>query len=79
MRPRSPQPTPRMRACMLAIQELTDAASGRSPFGIELRARLGISGGGELERLLAGLQERGFIARAKFRKRGITILKRIEP
>jgi SOS-response transcriptional repressor LexA len=77
MRRRTPDPTPRMRECMRAIQRHFDR-EGRAPIGTEICAALGITGKGELQRLLAGLADRGFINRAKFQKGGIAIVKRIE-
>jgi SOS-response transcriptional repressor LexA len=62
---------------MLAVQHLASDL-GRSPYGREIGMAIGITGKGEIERLLKGLQERGFIARAKFRKASISILKRID-
>lgn len=74
---RSPDLTPRMRVCMLALQRLASEL-GRAPYRKEIGSAIGITGQGEIERLLKGLQERGFITRAKFHKASISILKRID-
>ncbi|HEY1503206.1 MAG TPA: hypothetical protein VGF92_02840 [Stellaceae bacterium] len=77
MRHRSPELTPRMLVCMQAVQRLA-AELGRMPYGREIGDAIGIKGRGEIDRLLTGLADRGFITRAKFRKGGITILKRMK-
>ena len=68
--------TPKMRAALLAIQELTDR-NGFGPSYQEIADALGLSNKGAVNRLITRLCERGYLTHHPRRARSIEILGRL--
>jgi len=69
--------THRQRDAMLIIQQAFDA-TGIMPSFDEIMVGLGLKSKGGVKRLVAGLEERGYIKRIPNRRRAIAILKRVD-
>lgn len=63
-----------MRDCLAIIAELTEQGGGVAPSFTEIQREMDFASKSQVHRLVVALEDRGYVARAKGRSRGIGML-----